>query len=114
MAVSDSYRDYVLDQLGPLARIQTRKLFGELGLYADGVIFAAIADDRLYFKVDADNRSDYVVRGMQPLAPGGTPMSYYTVPEDVLDDADELGEWMNKALAVAKRAKRPAKKRKSV
>ena len=46
--------------------------------------------------------------GIKPFLPfgvGGPTMQYYPVPDDVLEDTDELSIWANKALAVA-RAKR--------
>jgi TfoX/Sxy family transcriptional regulator of competence genes len=39
--------------------ITTRRLFSGAGLYCDGVIFALILRDTLYFKVDDGNRRAY-------------------------------------------------------
>jgi TfoX/Sxy family transcriptional regulator of competence genes len=38
-------------------------------------------------------------------------MQYYHVPEDLLDDAELLGQWAEKAIAVARRAKRPPRRK---
>jgi len=55
------------------------------------LFFALIADDTLYFKVDASTRPEFEARGMGPLRPfgdaGGT-MQCYQVPEDVLEDPE--------------------------
>jgi len=111
MAVGDSFRDYVAEQLGRVRAVALRPMFGGIGIYAGSAFFAVIDDDVLYFKVDDSNRSDYEEVGMEPFrpfGPGTTPMQYYAVPGDVLDDADALGLWMDGAIAVAhrKRAKR--------
>ena len=45
----------------------------------------------------------------QPCGPEGEVMQYYQVPDDLLDDADALGPWAEKALAVA--ARKPLKRR---
>jgi DNA transformation protein len=72
--------------------------------------------DRLYFKTDDTTRPEYEARGSEGFRPRpnimGLKMTYYTVPADVLEDAEELVKWARQATAVAlacERAK-PAKK----
>jgi DNA transformation protein len=55
MAVSQSYREFVLEQLGRVSRVTGKAMFGGVGIYAQGLFFALIAEDRLYFKVDDCN-----------------------------------------------------------
>ena len=97
--------DLRLDQLAPFAKVVTRRMFGGIGLYDDGLFFGLIDDDTLYFKVDESNRSDYTARGceaFQPLPDDPTrSMNYFSVPEDVLEDADVLAAWARKSLRVA-------------
>ena len=65
MAVSPSFRTYILEQLGRSVRdIRGRSMFGGVGIYSGGFFFALIDDDTLYFKVDESNRRDFEVRGM--------------------------------------------------
>ncbi|HEX9692383.1 MAG TPA: TfoX/Sxy family protein [Gemmatimonadales bacterium] len=111
MPVSNSFREYVAEQLGRVRPVTLRPMFGGIGIYVESAFFALIAADVLYFKVDGSNRSDYTTAGMEPFRPFGpdtTAMQYYAVPADVLDDVDLLGPWMDRAIAVAhrKRAKR--------
>ena len=109
MAVSEGYREYVLDQLGRVEPVSPRAMFGGVGLYARGVFFALIDDDRLYFKADETNRPAFEAHGMGPFMPFGDEshvMQYYEVPGDVLDDVDSLSGWMEKAVAVAWRKRR--------
>lgn len=106
MTVSADYLAYVIDQLAPFAQVTSRRMFGGAGLYADGLFFALIAQEELYFKVDDSNREDYLARGYQPFQPfpdkpDMPSMNYYQVPVDVLEDPDELQQWARKALAVA-------------
>ena len=106
MAVSESYREYVLDQLGRIEPITARSMFGGVGLYARGLFFALIDDDRLYFKVDDMNRPDFEERGMGPFTPfddKSQVMQYYEVPGEVLDDVEQLAEWMDGSVGVARR-----------
>lgn len=113
MAVSDGFRDYVEEQLGRVCPVRLRAMFGGIGVYAGDAFFAVIDDDVVYFKVDDTTRADYEALGLEPFrpfGPGTTPMQYYTVPADALDDVETLEPWMHAAIAVAER-KRRAKRR---
>jgi DNA transformation protein len=109
MAVSPTYRAFVLDQPGRVAvNVRARSMFGGVGIYAEEVFFALIDDDILYFKVDDVTRPDFEARGMGPFRPfgdDGEVMQYYQVPEDMLEDLQELRAWTERALMVARRAK---------
>jgi DNA transformation protein len=112
MAVSVSFRTYLLEQLGQIRPITTRPMFGGLTFFAEGRAFALVADEVLYFKVDDSNRPDFIAAGMGPFLPFGDPdkpMQYYQLPEEVLEDSDELAVWMAKAIAVAARVKSKSK-----
>lgn len=108
MTVSVSFRTFVLEQLSQVRPITTRPMFGGLTFFVGGRAFALAADDVLYFKVDDTNRPDFVAAGMGAFLPFGDParpMQYYELPAEVLEDPEELGRWMAKAIAVAARAK---------
>jgi DNA transformation protein len=111
MPVTPSYRQYVLDQLSRVTmNVRARSMFGGVGLYAGSYFFALIARDTLYFKVDESNRGDFERRGMGPFLPFGDQreiMHYYEVPADILEEPEALAAWVEKAVEVARRAKRP-------
>ena len=113
MTGSQSYRDFVLEQLGRVAPVTGRSMFGSVGIYAEGLFFALIAEGRLYFKVDDATRPDFERLGMEPFRPFGeeNAMGYYEVPADVLEDSVQLTNWMSKAIDVAAKAKRRKDKR---
>jgi DNA transformation protein len=112
MAVSENYRDFVLEQLGRVTPVNAKSMFGGVGLYAEGLFFALIAEDRLYFKVDDTTRSDFERLGMEPFRPFGedSAMGYYEVPADVVEDPVQLAPWMRRAINVAAAAKRRKRK----
>jgi DNA transformation protein len=97
----DSFKDYVLDQLGPLGAVRARAMFGGHGLYRGNEFFGILHQGRLYFRTDVRTRPDYIARGMSPFQPNSrqTLASYYEVPADVLDDADLLAIWARAALS---------------
>ena len=120
MAVSDDFRDFVLEQLGPAGRVTSRRMFGGVGLYLDGLFFALIDDDTLYFKTDDGTRARYEKAGSKPFCPfpdrPEQPMGYWQVPAEVLEDAEKLSEWAREAMgvALAKKSRRPARRRSPV
>ncbi|MHC4582286.1 MAG: TfoX/Sxy family protein [Planctomycetota bacterium] len=106
MPVSNEYITYVIDQLECLGPVQSRRMFGGAGLYFEGLFFAIVADDVLYFKVGDSNRADYEAAGMGPFQPfpdKNSVMQYYEVPIDVLENRDTLRDWAAKAVRVAER-----------
>ena len=110
MSVSPSFQTFVVDQLSRVVqRVRARRMFGGVGIYSGESFFALIADDTLYFKVDDSNRPDFEAHQMGPFRPYGAEaevMQYYQVPDDLLEDAEALRPWAEKALAVAVRAKK--------
>lgn len=107
LAVSESYKQFVLDQLEELGDVTARAMFGGIGLYRRGVFFGIIARDVLYLKVDDSSRKEYERRGMGPFRPypdrSGT-MQYYEVPLAVIESPVELARWARRAIDVAERS----------
>ena len=89
-----AYADFVLEQLEPLGGASARRMFGGNGIYADDVMFAIIASDMLYFKVDDQTRADFEAAGAQPFVyrskAKNVTMSYYDAPADALEDRREI------------------------
>jgi DNA transformation protein len=115
VTVSGGFRSFVLEQLGRVVRdVRGRSMFGGVGIYSGDVFFALIADDTLYFKVDDSTRPEFESRNMDPFrpyGPDGEVMQYYCVPAEVLEDAEALADWAERAIAVARRArKRPPRR----
>lgn len=114
MAVRDSYPEFVLDQLGQVRAVTWRRMFGGVGLYADGRFFAVLDNDTLYFRTGDANRADYTARGMkpfQPMGPGMKPMSYHELPREILEDPAQLAFWMERSLAAAEAKAKPARRK---
>ena len=53
------YCAYVIDLLAPWGVVTARAMFGGYGLYHQGLIFAIIVEDVLYFKVTERNHAAY-------------------------------------------------------
>ncbi len=109
LAVSNGFRAFVLDQLDELGDVMPRSMFGGVGLYSGGVFFGILARDKLFLKVDEDNRPDFDAHGMDAFRPypdrTGT-MRYCEVPLEILESPIDLVAWARKAIAAAGRAPR--------
>jgi DNA transformation protein len=105
MGGKDDYLRWVLEQLSGAEGISSRRMFGGFGLYRNDVFFAIISDDRLFFKVSDSSRADYETRGMARFRPypdkPQVSMSYYEVPADVIEDAEECVRWAMRAVAAS-------------
>ena len=103
MARDQAFNDYIVgDVLRDVPGIVSKAMFGGWSIYKDGVIFGLIADGELYFKVDDSNIENYKQRESHPCVYEGknkqVTMSYWTVPEDILENQSELLEWIEKSI----------------
>src|SRR5262249_38897123 len=78
------------------------------GVFCDGLMFAMVRDDTLYFRVDDQNRAAFKeAQSFPPLSyekKGCTiDLSFWRAPERLFDEPDELVTWARAALAAARR-----------
>ena len=95
MAVSDADIEGARELFEGLGDLSTRKMFGGLGLYHDGTIFAVLLSDATLCLKATDDAMIARLEGMgatqwRPTRPDGTPgtMPYWTLPDAALDDPD--------------------------
>jgi DNA transformation protein and related proteins len=120
MSASAGFIELLKDTMRGLGPVSVRRMFGGAGVYADGVMFALVADDTLYLKADETTRGAFEAEGLPRFGYEAREkridLPYWRAPERLLDDADEMTEWAATALAVARRAKaakaKPVAKRK--
>lgn len=109
MPLNRDFAVFIEDMLRPLGPVFVRAMFGGGGVYREGIMFALIADDVLYFKADEESLPAFEAEGMTPFvfAGRGKPviMSYWQVPERLYDDAEELTVWAQRAFDAAQRQK---------
>jgi DNA transformation protein and related proteins len=108
MVASDTFADFLREQLGPLGRLTMRRMFGKTGVFCDGVMFAMVTENTLYFRVDEQNQATFAeAAAFPPLnyeKKGCTiDLSFWRVPERLFDEPDELITWARAALAAARR-----------
>jgi len=66
MAASEGFKDFIKDQLAGFGPVTVRNMFSGAGIYADGVMFAILANDVLYLKADATTAQAFAAEGMGP------------------------------------------------
>lgn len=118
MAISEGYREFVRDLLSGFGPVTIKTMFGGAGIYADGTMFAIVVDDTLYLKADETSSRAFAAEGKgqftyTPRGRATVAMSYWEVPERLLDDPEELASWAREAHRIAKsgNARRPRKRR---
>jgi DNA transformation protein len=109
MVASDSFAEFLREQLAPLGRLTMRGMFGTTGVFCNGLMFGIVTDDTLYFRVDDQNREIFKeAESAPPLSyekDGRTiDLSFWRAPERLLDEPDELVIWARAAVAAAGRA----------
>src|ERR1700683_2676528 len=108
MVAGDSFAEFLREQLAPIGRITMRRMFAKTGVFCDGVMFAMVRDNTLYFRVDEDNRAAFKeALSFPPLnyeKKGGTiDLAFWRAPERLFDEPDELVTWARAALAATRR-----------
>ena len=98
MKASREYLKSVFEKVEPIGDIKSRAMFGGYGIFHRSLMFALIADDILYFKVDQSNRSDYEKAGSNKFPHG---ISYWEVPPEVFEDNNSILEWSQKSINIA-------------
>ena len=98
MKVSNEYLQFIMQKLDPLGNVMSRAMFGGYGIFHEGVMFALIADDTLFFKVNESNRDIYKQSGSKPFQHG---ISYWEVPAELLEEDSRLHEWANISIEIA-------------
>ncbi|MBN9486159.1 MAG: TfoX/Sxy family protein [Alphaproteobacteria bacterium] len=122
MVASDSFAEFLREQLAPLGRITLRRMFGKTGVFCDGMMLGMVTDNMLYLRVDDHNRETFREAAAYPplnYAKGGNTidLSFWRAPERLFDEPDELVAWAQAALAAARRVAaqrgRPTQQQKS-
>ena len=108
MVASDGFAEFLREQLAPLGRVTTRRMFGKTGVFSRELMFGIVTNDTLYFRVDDGNR--VVFKEAEALPPlsyekkgRAIDLSFWRAPDRLLDEPDELVTWARAALAAAGR-----------
>jgi len=100
----------------PFGPVNVSRMFGGLGVYADGVFFALTYRNEVYLKTDDQTVGKFRAAGSKPfefqMKRGLMVTSYWSLPASAHEDEAELVAWARLALETARRAaaKKPTRK----
>ncbi len=102
--------DWVAEALAPIGEVSSRAMMGGYTLYCDGIVFAIVGHDDLWFKADAVSDAEWDAIGAERFAVGekdGKPltMNYRRAPSEVHDEAEALCRWAELGIAAGRRVK---------
>jgi DNA transformation protein len=102
--------DYLKDLFEPFAPVNPRRMFGGLGVFHDGLMFALVADGAIYLKADEETLPLFEAAGSSAFVyhknDGPVQLSYWSLPVEAIDDPDEMKSWAERAYSAALRAKK--------
>ena len=112
-------RDFLIELFAGFGPVTIRRMFSGFGISADGTNFALALRGGLYLRADEQTIPRFEAEGSKPFsyqtrAKTVTVASYWTLPERLYDDPEEMTDWARAALAAAQRAalrKRPRAKK---
>jgi DNA transformation protein len=110
MRVKSSLANYVTEQLSFLGRISNRSIFGGIGIFIDERLLGIVIDDQLFLHTGKSNLDDYAARGMEQFKPYPNAFNlttdHHRVPAEIIEDAEQLKQWGQRALQAAVEAAR--------
>ena len=132
--------DFIRELFAPFRPVAVKRMFGGIGIYAEGLMFGLVFDGVIYLRVDETIIPSFEREGSVPLRVvekgrgrkfayalatrqvGRPSRHFWRLPERLYDDPDELAVWAGRALAIAEHRKgaprgrtkkKPASKRRS-
>ncbi|WP_332811468.1 TfoX/Sxy family protein [Sphingomonas sp.] len=109
MSFDETLVALVEEALEPVGDVSMRKMMGGAMLYCDGLVFALLYGDAIWFKADGDSDALWDAQGCERFTiafkDGKTEtMNYRRAPDDVYDDPDALRDWARLALEAGARS----------
>jgi DNA transformation protein len=101
--------DDIRELFRPTGPVDIRRMFGGQGIFRAGRMIAIVADGGLFMKTDAECRSAFEAAGSRPFSfaksdGSVTVLSYWSLPDEALDDPEAMRGWVRLAEAAAIRA----------
>jgi DNA transformation protein len=107
MPARNEFLDHVVETLRGFGPVTVKRMFGGWGLYREGVFFALIEKDILYFKADEESAAEFDAEGLEPfefVKQGETIVtSYRRAPDEALEDPRVMARWAKTAYGAALR-----------
>jgi DNA transformation protein len=110
MPKQSEFVEYLLEMMNLFGGVTVKPMFGGHGFFKEGLMFALVTDDTLYFKTDDFSRFEFEHLKLEPFvfirAKKPVSTSYYKAPADALDNNEEMARWCRIAFEAAVRSKK--------
>ncbi|MBO7467805.1 MAG: TfoX/Sxy family protein [Bacteroidaceae bacterium] len=94
MASNADFVQFVADQCSGAGEITVKKMFGDYGIYCEGIIFGLICDNRLYVKPTKKGRD--VLKAVEMQKPYEGAKDYFYISD--VEDRDYLALLVRETL----------------
>jgi DNA transformation protein len=105
--------DLLEELFASVGGVTIKRMFGGLGAFKAGLMFALVSDDVLYFKADETTAPKFAGEGFDQWTYEGrgkrVPMPYWQAPDRLCDEPNDFAEWAKVAFEVAVRTQKKPK-----
>ena len=102
-AAAETTAEEVTAQLADLGDVTSKKMFGGMGIFESGTMFAIVdSKGALFFRGGDSNQETFEAAGSERHGK----MPYWSVPDGVRGDADTLQAWGAAAVEASRHAKK--------
>ncbi|MEM1364994.1 MAG: TfoX/Sxy family protein [Pseudomonadota bacterium] len=104
--MADELTEYALDLFSSLPDVTPRRMFGGVGFFSQGLMFALIADGEIYLKCPDEEERRFEEEGSHAFIydgqkKGPTKIPYWTLPDRLHDDREDLADWVARTWRIA-------------
>jgi hypothetical protein len=105
MSTNPTQIQYISEQCRKSGTITYKKMFGEYGIYCNGVIFGLVCDDRLFVRIISKGKKNireidekFLSQLDRTITPFPGAISHAGVNEETLEDVDKMNELLKAVL----------------
>lgn len=96
---ADADKEYFRSVLPPDPHVEVRPMFGNLGAFVNGNMFAGLFGSDVGVKLRAADQDALRAQGGGPFGPSQRPMGgYVSLPRAWRDDPDTASDWVTRAF----------------
>ncbi|MBI1407657.1 MAG: competence protein TfoX [Caulobacter sp.] len=103
--------EFLQDLFAPIGPVTVKRMFGGLGVWFDGMMFALVFGETVYLKADAETLPTFTAAGSEPFVytqrkrDRQASLNYLSLPAGAEDDPAEASRWGRLAIEAALRAR---------
>ncbi|MBK7634648.1 MAG: TfoX/Sxy family protein [Saprospiraceae bacterium] len=105
MASDQNFVDFVIEQIKDAGEITAKKMFGEYGIYADGILCGLICDNKLFIKPTISGR-EFIGKVVE------APPYVGAKPSFLIEEKIEDSNWLSELIRISLKELPPPKPKK--